>query len=216
MKKFVLAAVAAAMLAPVAVSAQTISPYAGWKWGGSMGTNEGDLSAEASPSYGVEIAIPARPGQSFILIADYQPTTLRLQRFNGPDEDLFDLDIWYFMAGGQAEVPGQSRAVPFGSFALGWAWFNPQGAGATRESESMFTSMFSGGVRVPLGNSEKVMLKLEARIHLNVPYGGTGLYCGPGGCYGGVGGYVGPIQGAVNAGLSFAMGGRPGAGSRRR
>ena len=203
-----------------ALAAQTpaLSMWGGWKWGGSMGIAQGDLSAEAAPNYGVELSVPARPGASVIFLVDYQPTTLRLKQFNtGIEEDVFDMDIWYFMAGGQAEMPGNGRVVPFGTFAIGVAWFDPGDDGLARESETMFTTLLGGGVRVPLGQSDRVALRLEARMHLNIPYGGTSLWCGTGGCYGGVGGYVGPVQGAVLGGRRFAHGGRPGAarGGRR-
>jgi hypothetical protein len=210
MNKLVIAAAALILAAPSTLSAQgetALSFTTGWKFGGSMSVREGDLSVAASEHFGAELAIRASRDGSIILLVDYQPTVLRLKDFRtGIREELFDMDVWYFMLGGQGEINDRGPIVPFGTAALGVAWFNPTGTIEDRSSTTMFSGMFGGGVRVPLGQGDKVDFRLEGRMHLNIPWGGASFWCGSGGCYGGVGGYVGPVQGTVMAGLRLKMG----------
>jgi len=198
------------------VQAQTpmASLMGGWRWGGSMSVREGKLSLAPAVSYGAEISIPAPAGSGFLQVG-FQPTTLRLQRINtGVQEDLFKMDVWSFMLGGRAEVASNGPAIPFGNAAIGVSWFNPKDASSG--SETMLAGFLGGGVLVPMGADGNVKLRLEAKMHLNIPWAGGSLWCGSGGCYGGVGGYVGPVQGEVMGGFSFAFGGRPGAAGRGR
>jgi len=208
-KKLLVTALAVTLAIPLGLGAQetALSVWGGWKFGGTMSAREGDLSAAASEHFGAELAVRVARDASIILMVDYQPTVLRLKDYRtGIREELFDLDVWYFMLGGQREIIDRGPIVPFATGALGVAWFNPTGNSQGRSSATMFSGMFGGGVRVPLGQSENVALRLEGRVHLNIPWAGGSIYCGAGGCYGGVGGYVGPVQGTVIAGLRFVAG----------
>jgi len=178
----------------------------GWKFGGSTRVQVGELNSAASEHYGLELAVRVRRDASGILLVDYQPTKLRLES-GGLNSELFDLDVWYVMLGGQVELIDRGPVVPFAIGTLGIAWFNPTGASAAdRGSDTSFAGMFGGGARVPLGQSGKVSLRLEGRMYLTIPWGGASLYCGGGGCYGGIGGTIGPVQGTAMAGLRFALG----------
>jgi hypothetical protein len=214
-KPFVRLLVAAGMVAfaaPSAVAAQpaALSLWGGWKWGGSMDVREGKLNAAASQNVGGELAFRVRPDGLGVLYVDYQPTTLRIDTYGEPNRELYDMDIWYFMAGGTAEMIGNGRAVPYGTLLIGAAWFNPKGTTAEGVgSETMFASIFGAGVRIPLGADERVQIRLDGRFHLTIPYGGVGMWCGSGGCSGTFGGTVGPVQGSVSGGLRLALGNSP-------
>jgi len=189
---------------PLHAQQPALDAYAGWKWGGSLNTREGELNLAASEHFGLALAIPVRPDATALLLADYQPTELRLKS-GGVNEKQFDVNIWYFMLGGQVEMDTPARVVPFAMGTLGVAWFDPSGS---RSSETAFAAIFGGGVKVPIGQSERVSLKLEGRLHLTIPWAGGSLYCGTGGCYTSVGGAIGPVQGSVMGGLSIPLGSR--------
>jgi len=210
MKKFLLGLLALACIAPVNVEAQrtALSLSSGWRFGGTMGVNLGDLNLAAAVPFSAELAFRVRDDASTILMVEYQPTTLRLKPFGGGvDQELFEMDVWYFMAGGELEIVDRGPVVPFAIGAIGVAWFNPTAGSADRGSETMFAGAFGGGARVPLGQSGRVSLRLEGRLNLTIPFAGASLYCGSGsGCYGGFGGTVGPVQGTVYGGLRIALG----------
>ncbi len=212
-------------LAPTVVEAQpaALSLWTGWTFGGSMNAREGTLNAAASTQFGGELAFRVRRDGLGVLYVDYQPSTLRIDTFGEGNRELYDMDIWYFMGGGQVELLDRGPAVPYGTFLMGVAWFNPKGTTADAAnvgSETMFATIFGGGVRIPLGNDDRVQIKLDGKMKLTIPYGGVGMWCGSGGCSGSFGGTVGPVQGTFTAGLRLALGeSRPTApprGSRRR
>ncbi|KPJ84121.1 MAG: hypothetical protein AMS19_01895 [Gemmatimonas sp. SG8_23] len=201
-----------AFAVPASIEAQpaALSLWGGWKWGGSMSVREGRLNAAASEHFGAELAIRVRQDGLGVLYVDYQPSTLRIDRYGEPNRELYDMDVWYFMGGGTGELIGQGRAVPYATFLIGAAWFNPRGTAAEGiGSETMFASIIGAGVRLPLGQDDRVQIRLDGRMHLTIPYGGVGMWCGSGGCSGTFGGTVGPVQGSVSAGLRLALGDTP-------
>lgn len=209
MKKLFLALVAFALMAPFGLDAQrtALSLSSGWKFGGTMTVREGDLNVAAAVPFSAELAFRVRDDASGFLLVEYQPTVLRLKTFGtGLNPELFDMDVWYFMVGGESEIIDRGPVVPFAIGAIGVAWFNPTSGSANRASEEMFAATFGGGVRVPLGQSDRVSLRVEGRINLTIPWGSASIYCGGGGCYTGFGGTVGPVQAAIYGGLRIALG----------
>jgi hypothetical protein len=211
MRKLVTALLALTLAAPALVEGQAaLSLSSGWKFGGRMAVQQGDLNTAAAVPFAAELSFPAHANASGILLVEYQPTTLRLDsNRTGFNEEVSDIDVWYFMIGGSPEITDRGPVVPFAIAALGIAWFNPTGGNPSRSSETLFAGTFGGGARVPLGQSDRVSLRLEGRMNLTIPFAGASIYCGGGGgCYGGFGGYVGPVQGSLLAGLRFALGPR--------
>ena len=220
MKKTLLAIVVISGLvvgSPVSAQQGTggyLSALGGWKFGGVMNTREGELSVAAAWNYSMELEFRVRPDGTAVISVDYQPSTLRLKTIGVGTTELFDIDVWYFQAGGHYEIIDRGPVVPYGLGLLGAAWFNP-GGGSRAESEWALAGTFGGGARIPLGASGKVNLRLEGRINITIPWWGGSLYCGGGGCYSSVGGTVGPVQAGVLAGLAFAIGGGGGGRARR-
>ena len=221
----VVALAVAPLLSPASAQAQNaaLSLFGGWTFGGSMTVREGTLNSAASTSFGGELAFRVRRDGLAQLYVSYQPSTLRIDRYGEPNRELYDMDIWYFMGGGTGEILGRGPAVPYGTFMIGAAWFNPGGTAAEQAqvgSEWMFASIFGGGVRIPLGSDDRVQIRLDGKVKLTIPYGGVGMWCGSGGCSGSFGGTVGPVQGTMTAGLRLALGETrptpPSRGSRRR
>ena len=200
-----LAVVATVCAIPSAAAGQNVSltPYSGYRLGGSLTVREGDLKLADSPFYGGQLDFRVRPDATATLLVDYQPTTLRLQEFGSSTEDLFDLGVWYFQAGGTLEAMSNSQAVPFVIGTLGMSWFDPGSDSGNAGSEYGFAGIFGGGVKVPL-QSGRMGLRLQARVLLNSIYGGSSFWCGTGGgCYVGTGGYLGPVQFDFGGGLTF-------------
>ncbi len=181
----------------------TFTPYSGYRLGGSLSIREGDLKLDNGPFFGGQLDFRMRPDATAAILVDYQPTTLRLKDFGEPSEELFDLNVWYFQAGGTLEFLNQSDAVPFVIGSLGMSWFDPGKGGEENDSEYGFAGIFGVGAKVPL-RSGGMGLRFQARVLLNNVSGGSSLWCGTGGgCYVGVGGPIGPVQFDFGGGLTF-------------
>ena len=188
---------------PAASQGPTFTAYSGYRLGGSLGTRDGDLKLDSAPFFGGQLDFRVRSDATAAIMVDYQPTFLRLKRFGEPTEALFDLNVWYFQAGGTVEVLGGDGPVPFALGSLGMSWFDPTGSPQNNGSEYGLSGIFGGGVKVPFP-SQSMALRLQARILLNSVYGGSSLWCGTGsGCYIGTGGYLGPVQFDFGGGLTF-------------
>jgi hypothetical protein len=190
---------------PSAGSAQgtTLTPYSGYRLGGSLTIREGDLKLDSSPFFGAQLDFRVRADATGAIIVDYQPTTLRLKEFNEPLQELFDMNVWYFQAGGTLEVQNQADAIPFFVGSLGMSWFDPGAGSQSAGSEYALSGVFGAGAKIPLGDGG-MGLRLQARVLLNSIYGGASVWCGSAsGCWIGTGGYLGPVQFDFGGGVTF-------------
>ena len=206
-----LAAAALFLSFPAPVSSQGISltPYGGYRLGGSLEIQEGDLQLDDAEFYGLQLDYRVRRDATVALIVDYQSTFLRFKSRGEPSLGLFDLDVWYFQGGGTFDVATKGPAVPFVVGTFGLSWFNPGADARQADSEYGFAGIFGAGVKIPF-RSGRSALRLQARVLLNNLYGSSSLWCGSGGgCYVGIGGPIGPVQFDFGGGITFG-GGAPG------
>ena len=182
--------------------------YSGFRLGGNLSIEGGDLRVDEAPFLGAQFDFRVRRDATVAVIVDYQPTTLLLDEFGEPTEELFDLNVFYLHVGGTYEVIGRSLSGPrpFVLGTLGVSMFDPGSGSESNDSEYGFSGIFGGGIKVPLG-SGRMGLKLQLRVLLNNMLNGDGsLWCGPGGCWAGSVGPIGPIQFDFGGGLFFGGG----------
>ncbi len=110
-----LVAMALWVAAPSSAECQgpTFTAYSGYRLGGTLAIKEGDLKLDSSPFYGGQLDFRVRRDATAAIMVDYQPTFLRLKRFGEPTEALFDLNVWYFQAGGTVEMLQSGGPIPF-------------------------------------------------------------------------------------------------------
>jgi hypothetical protein len=193
------------ILGPSLATAQgpTLTPYGGYRLGGTLDIRGGDLKLDDSHFLGLQLDARARPDATGSLLVDYQPTTLRLKESGSPAEQLFDLNVWYFQLGGLLEFPQGEGAVPFMAASLGMSWFDPTGGSENAESEYGFAGILGVGAKIPFPGGG-AGLRLQARVLANIISGTSELWCGSGrGCYVGIGGPIGPVQFDFGGGLTF-------------
>jgi len=183
----------------------TFTPYSGFRLGGTLSIQEGDLDLDEGPFLGVQFDYRVRRDATVAVIVDYQPTGVRLKEYGEPAEDLFDLSLWYLQIGGTYEVLGRtySGPKPFVVGTLGMSLFDPGSGGEENDAEYGIAGIFGGGVKIPFPGG-RMGLRLQARVLLNNLFIGDGGYwCGTGGCYANTGGPIGPIQFDFGGGLTF-------------
>ena len=84
--------------------AQTeIFGFGGYMTYSSIAVREGDLKFDDGPNYGFGLDIGIQRGVFVELNYTHNQTSVRLQRFNGFNEDLFDMNTHYFQIGAQYE-----------------------------------------------------------------------------------------------------------------
>jgi hypothetical protein len=187
----------------VQVKAQRIelSPLIGYETGAYVNTNLGRIHAIGGMNFGGSMNINLGRGRwaelSFTQLyssMDYETGLIT--------NKLSDLIIDYYSAGILQEMKPGAKVTPYGLFTLGLVNYNPS-SNAYSNANKMHISI-AGGIKI--NPSEKVGLRLQARLLLPVYYEGGYIFAGSGGAgYGVTGGFRG-IQGDFTAQLTLKFG----------
>ena len=188
-----------------------ISGSWGWMWGGSAGSRVGTLRLDSSSSYSGTLSVPV----AFLSWAEaqytYQGTAMTLDG-QGLFDSLTDMDVHFFQLAAVRGVK-DGPVVPYLLAGIGTTWFNPAESVIFIDNERFDLSsswklsfVLGLGVKVWLGEAEKVGLRLQFRTLPSLYNSSTGIWVGGGG--GGVSISGNAVwQFDVSAGLTVKLGG---------
>ncbi len=185
--------------------AQTeIFGFGGYMTYSSVAVREGDLQFKDGPNYGFGIDVAIQRGVFVELNYTHNQTSVRLKRFNGFNEDLFDMNTHYFQIGAQYEFKKspKQKAFPYTLATLGATLFDAKDP--TLSDEWRFSVAFGGGGKFYL--SDKIGLRLQARMLLPMTFSGGGAWCGTGGCSVGLGAWAVIVQFDFTVGVFIRLG----------
>jgi len=185
--------------------AQTeIFGFAGYMTYSKIQSVEGDVSFNDGLNYGGGIDVAIQRNTFVELNYTFNQTTVRLRRFNGISENLFDMNTHYFQVGAQYEMKNspKQKAYPYALVTLGAVLYDPQDPKVS--DEWRFSVSFGGGGKINL--SERVGLRLQGRILLPMTFSGGGMWCGTGGCSVGAAGWITLVQFDFTAGVFVRLG----------
>ena len=185
--------------------AQTeIFGFAGYMTYSSMAVREGDLQFDDGPNYGFGIDVAIQRGVFVELNYTHNQTSVRLKRFNGFNEDLFDMNTHYFQIGAQYEFrkSPKQKAFPYTLATLGATLFDAKDPSLT--DEWRFSVAFGVGGKFYL--SDKIGLRLQTRLLMPLTFSGGGMWCGTGGCSAGVGAWASVVQFDFTVGVFIRLG----------
>ena len=178
--------------------------FGGYEVASDVAVAQGDLNVYSNPNYGASIAFEVDRGLQAELLWIGQQTTMDLKQLNGITKPLFDIGIHYFQLGVIHEFKQNSKqkAFPFGSFSLGATMFTPHGS--TYSDEWLFSIAFGAGGKFYL--SDKIGLRLQARLLLPINFSSVGMWCGSGGCSATVGSWATFVQADFTGGIFVRLG----------
>lgn len=183
-----------------------ITPFMGYQFGGNLGVREGDINVKDRGNFGFIINTTVRYGYQFEFSYSRQETELELREFpSGRKRDLFGMAIEYYQIGGLAQrgdPSGYGEVMPFGLVTLGLTRFDPYKAGYS--DEWRFSAAFGIGSKFYF--SERLGLRLQARVLIPFQLSGMGAFCSSGDCSFTFGGSSSILQGDVFAGLVIPIG----------
>jgi hypothetical protein len=157
--------------------AQTeIFGFGGYMTYSSIAVREGDLKFEDGPNYGFGLDIGIQRGVFVELNYTHNQTKVRLQRFNGINEDLFDMNTHYFQLGAQYEFrkSPKQKAFPYTLATLGATLFDAKDPSLS--DEWRFSVAFGVGGKFYL--SDKIGIRLQTRLLMPLVLSGGGMWCG--------------------------------------
>jgi len=185
--------------------AQTeIFGFGGYMTYSSVAVREGDLQFDDGPNYGFGLDVAIQRGVFVELNYTHQQTSVRLKRFNGFNEDLFDMNTHYFQIGALYEFrkSPKQKAFPYTIATLGATLFDAKDASLT--DEWRFSVAFGVGGKFYL--SDKIGIRLQTRLLMPLTFSGGGMWCGTGGCSVGVGAWTSIVQFDFTAGVFIRLG----------
>jgi hypothetical protein len=196
-----------ACVVPVSLHAQKaeISVLGGWMWNSKVNTSEGDIKISDRANFEGAIGYYIAPGVQ----AELSYTYTKVDATIDPDVGstfapgfLSDLAIHYFLVSGLREIEtGNDKVVPYVLGSLGAAWVHP--SNSVYDDAVRFAFGFGAGAKFLF--SERLGLRLQARLLMPVFFSGVGFWFGTGGADVGVSGAIPLIQGDFSGGLTLRL-----------
>lgn len=151
-----------------------ITPFAGYRVGGSFSeeNGDGDLKLGDSAAQGIIFNFKAKANGQYELFYSRQNTEATTRSLL-PDDPRIDLDIEHLQFGGTYLFDGEYTR-PFIAVTLGASRFDPNYADL--DSESFFSTSIGGGIQVAA--NKRFGVRLEARMLTTFVDGDSSIFCG--------------------------------------
>lgn len=192
---------AIAMISCIHVNAQSIelTPIIGYETGANISTSSGDLHISDGLVYGGALNVGLGGGRYAELSYTHMGSDLSLQGL--VNEDICDLAVDYYSLGALQEVMPGAKATPYGLFAFGLVNYRPT-SGSYSSDNKMHVSL-AGGLKIRA--SERIGIRLQARLLMPLYYGGAYFGVGTGGAGFSLGGGIHGVQGDFTGGLVLIL-----------
>jgi len=172
----------------------------GFRFGGNLDTEEGEVDITNTPSLTTTLSIRARHDAFIEFTYSYQPAELEVEDVTGPSLSVFDLGVHYIQFGGIVQWD-YAAGSPFVGLTVGAAIFDPEPEGFSTETK-FAGCLFAGGKRML---SSRVGLRGEARLWGTFFPEDTAIFCSlPGYCAISVSGDA-LFQGETTGGIFIAF-----------
>ena len=180
-----------------------IMPYMSYQWGGKLNFYEGDIRIQSSENYGIALNYTIPRGTILQLEYFNQSTNIdvRLYEELGGNYQSYPVSMSWIQVGGLQGFDFYPL-VPFAGMTLGAMNFNPR----TNELQNSWKFAVTGQVGLKYYLSERIGIRLHARLLMPIQWAGFGVSIGTGGIGTGInaGSYI--FQGDIGGGLIFNLG----------
>ncbi len=193
-------ALAFGMITIIQVNAQKVelTPFIGYETGAKIYTGYDYLRIGDGMVYGGSLNVNLGGGRYSELSYSHMASTLS---YDGYIDKICDLAVDYYSIGALQEVMPGAKATPYGMFTLGLVNYRPTSGGY--ESENKMHVSLAGGIKIRA--SERIGIRLQARLLMPIWYGGAYWTVGPGGGGFSVGGGIHGVQGDFTGALFFVL-----------
>jgi hypothetical protein len=173
-----------------------LSPFVGYETGAYIHTSVGDLHIGDGMDWGGSIDVGIGGGRYGEFSYSHLATSVRPE--GGISSfDPVDLAVDYYSLGVLQEIMPDAKATPYGLFTLGIVNYRP--TEGDYSSENKMHISLAGGVKIRA--SERIGLRLQARLLMPLFYAGTYFSFGTGGAGYGISGGINGVQGDFTAAL---------------
>lgn len=196
---FLLACISLMSIPAFAQPAITLEAFGGWLWTGSAGYNN-SIKVDDKGNYGVRAGVS--PNEAMVIEFEWNHSDTRLSWNNAINSEKVQEDVAmnYYLLGFNMQK-SEGPAIPYGLFNIGV--LNVKGQ-ERNFSENWFTVGLGGGLKYYM--SDRVGIRLQARLFMPMQFAGVGFGCGGGGCGTGVSTFTNVIQGDFTGGIILKLG----------
>jgi hypothetical protein len=191
------------MLIPfIQVKAQKVelSPFIGYETGAQIHSSLGDLHIGDGMDWGGSLDVGVGGGRYGEFSYSHMASSVHITGGLTSYEPV-NVAVDYYSLGMLQEIRPDAKATPYGLFTLGVVNYRQTSGGDATENK-MHISL-AGGVKIKA--SERVGLRLQARLLMPIYYAGTYVGIGTGGASAGVSGGIVGVQGDFTAALVFNL-----------
>lgn len=198
----------AGMLVAVYAMSQEIqiNPYANYFMAGRLNGYEADALFENGPDFGLGLSYGLGRGKNIEVSYTIAASSAALRRNDiGTISEETNMTFGYIQAGYVQDImlkKPQADIRPFGLFTIGAAYLNPEDA--SYSTVWRFAAAIGGGLKYFI--TDRVGLRVQARMLMPLFFEGGGFYCGSGGCGAGVSTFTPLVQGDVGGGVVIKLG----------
>ena len=178
-----------------------LTPFVGYETGAQIYTNLGYLHIGDGMNFGGALDVGMGGGRYVELSYNHLASYLSIEEAINTRK-LCDLATDYYSIGVLQEIKPEAKATPYGSFTLGWVNYRPSNPTDPQNdyaNENKMHVSLAGGLKIRA--SEKIGIRLQARLLMPLYYSGTYFSAGTGGAGYGVSGGVYGVQGDFTGGL---------------
>jgi hypothetical protein len=176
-----------------------LSPLVGYETGAYANYNGGRLHIIGGLDYGGSLNVGMGGGRYAELSYTHMMGALD-KEIAGITNRLCDMGVDYYSVGVLQEMKPDAKATPYGLFTLGVVNYRPSN---DYSHENKMHISLAGGVKIRA--SEKVGLRLQARLLMPLFYAGTYFTVGTGGAGYGISGGMTAVQGDFTAALVIQL-----------
>jgi hypothetical protein len=185
------------------VKAQTVelSPLIGYETGANIHTSLGELHIGDGMDWGGTLDVGVGGGRYGEFSYTHMATSIHTQGGWSTSYEPVNLAVDYYSLGIMQEIRPDSKATPYGLFTLGVVNYRP--TEGNYSSENKMHISIAGGVKI--NASERVGIRLQARLLMPLYYAGTYFTFGTGGSGASVAGGIQGVQGDFTAALVLKL-----------
>jgi hypothetical protein len=174
-----------------------LSPLIGYETGAYIHTSFGELHIGDGMDWGGTLDVGMGGGRYGEFSYTHLATSIHTQGAWSTSYEPVNLAVDYYSLGILQEVMPDAKATPYGLFTLGIVNYRPTEGNYSSENK-MHVSL-AGGVKI--NASERVGIRLQARLLMPLYYSGTYFTIGTGGSGASVAGGIQGVQGDFTAAL---------------
>lgn len=175
--------------------------YGGYQFGSKTYYYPSYIRLKSNGNYGVNLELGVRPDLRVQFSWMGSASTLQLESYNGFATKAADCNVNYYQVGAIRPFPVNDKVEAFGSFSLGATQFNIQ--------NNLYNDEWRFSVTLGLGTNiwitDRIGLRLHARLLAPINWAGLGFYCGSGGCGTSASAGSSLISGDVGGGLVIRL-----------